>query len=234
MARRRPPSGSGSAAPARLVVVIRAGAAAAGHEHGKGGGDRRNASSRRWRRPRNHTVQVLSWNAFSRHAVRAESSTSSGLNGGDALDEVVLAEAVQRPHGEPAGVDLGPLLQEGLELVVDGEMAGEGLLADRRIAAGARRQQHPGAVQHDRHVEALAHEAGRGQEVDQRNGSLVGHRVDEDERLLALLGLDVGEHLLLDVEEDLAVGGQRVVDGLRHVHSSSVRSAISWVGQMAG
>ena len=76
------------------------------------------------RRPRlpPQTVQVLSWNAPARQAVSAESSTSSGLK---ALtpDQVVLAEPVQRTHREAAGVDVRALLQEGLDLVVDRQVA---------------------------------------------------------------------------------------------------------------
>ena len=54
----------------------------------------------------------------------------------DAGDQVVLAEAVEGAHGEPAGVDRRPFLQQGLDLVVDRQMAGEGLLADRRDSRG--------------------------------------------------------------------------------------------------
>src|SRR3974390_1849986 len=40
----------------------------------------------------------------------------------DPVDEVFLAEAVQGPHREPAGVDRRPLLQEGLDLPVPGQV----------------------------------------------------------------------------------------------------------------
>jgi hypothetical protein len=50
--------------------------------------------------------------------------------------------------------------------------------------------------------------------VEVRNG------VDEDERLLSRLGLDVFEQLLLDVVKDLAVSRQFGRDGLRHTASS--------------
>ena len=98
--------------------------------------------------------------------------------------------------------------------------AGERLLADGREAAGARGQQHARAVQDDADVEALANQAGRREQVHQGDRSLVGDGVDEDEGLLAGVGLDVLEDLLVGVEQDLAVGGPLLVDGLGHLLSS--------------
>src|SRR5437764_3966846 len=141
----------------------------------------------------------------------------------DPLDQVVFPEPVEGAHGEPAGVDRRPFLEEGLDLVVDGQVAGEGLLVHARVAAGGGAEEHPGAVEDDADVEALADEAGRGQQVDQRHGTLVGDAVDEDEGLLAGVGPDVPEDLLLDVVQDLAVGRTGDIDGLRHWYLLSVR-----------
>src|SRR5882724_571316 len=123
----------------------------------------------------------------------------------DAVDQVVFPEAVQGAHGEPAGVDRRPFLEEGLDLVVDGQVAGEGLLVHAGVAAGAGAEEHAGPVEHDLDVEALADEAGGRQQVDQRHGALVRNAVDEDEGLLTGIGPDVLEDLLLDVVHDLAV-----------------------------
>src|SRR6516164_10624254 len=56
------------------------------------------------------------------------------------VDQVLLAEAVQRAHGEPAGVDRGALLEQGLDLPVPGQVARETLGADGRVAAVPRGQ----------------------------------------------------------------------------------------------
>src|SRR5207302_11209526 len=56
-----------------------------------------------------------------------------GVEGLDARDQVILAEAVQRSHGEAAGVYVRAFVDERLDLVVDGEVAGERFLADGRI-----------------------------------------------------------------------------------------------------
>src|SRR5207247_8509278 len=78
----------------------------------------------------------------------------------DAVDEILLAEAVQRAHGEPAGVDRGALLEQRLDLPVPGQVAREALGADGRVAPVPGRQPRAGAVQDHRHVEALAHQPG--------------------------------------------------------------------------
>src|ERR1700741_2937996 len=57
-----------------------------------------------------------------------------GMGGDDALDEVLLAGAVQG-QAEAAAEDLAALRDERLELVVDVVLAGEGGVADRREAA---------------------------------------------------------------------------------------------------
>src|ERR1700674_5666123 len=107
-----------------------------------------------------------------------------GMEGRHPFDEIVLTEAVQRTHGEAAGVDLGSLFEEGLDLVVDGQMSGEGFLADSREATRSRGEQDARAVEDDRDIEPFADEAGGREEVDQGHRSLVGHGVDKDERLL--------------------------------------------------
>src|SRR5581483_911197 len=84
------------------------------------------------------------------------------VEGPDPLDEVVLPEPVQRAHGEPAGVDRRPFLEERLDLVVDGQMAREGLLVDAGKTPGAGTEQHARAVEDDADVEALADEPGGG------------------------------------------------------------------------
>src|SRR5262249_58999570 len=50
------------------------------------------------------------------------------------VDEVLLAEPVQGTHREPAGVDLRALLEERLDLPVPGQVPGEALGADGRVA----------------------------------------------------------------------------------------------------
>jgi hypothetical protein len=67
----------------------------------------------------------------------------------DPFEEIVFAESIERAHCETTGVDLGALFEQGLDLVVDGEMSREGLLADRREAPRPRREQDAWAVQDD-------------------------------------------------------------------------------------
>src|SRR2546426_4663950 len=74
----------------------------------------------------------------------------------DPFDEVVFPEPVEGAHGEPAGVDRRPFLEKGLDLVVDGQVAGEGLLVHARIAAGAGAEEHARPVEPDPDIEALA------------------------------------------------------------------------------
>src|SRR6266851_6379928 len=148
--------------------------------------------------------------------------------GPDPVDEVLLAEPVQGAHGEPAGVDRGALLEQRLDLPVAGQVAGEALGADGRVAAVPRGQQHAGAVQDDRHVEALADQAGRGEQVDQGHRTLERDRVDEDEGLLPGVGPDVLEELLLGVVQRIDAGlAARRANGDRHEASYSV--VISWI-----
>jgi hypothetical protein len=75
---------------------------------------------------------------------------------------------------------------------------------------------YPRVPEDDADVESLPHQAGGGQEVDQGDGSLIGNGVDEDERLLARVGFDVGKYLLLDVKKSLAFGGDWIVNCLGH------------------
>src|SRR4029453_6426909 len=110
-------------------------------------------------------------------------------------------------HREPARVDVRAFLQERLDLVVDRQVTGERLLAYRGVAAGARREEDSGSVKHDAHVEPLATQSGRGEEVDECHRPLVRHCVDEDKGLLARICLDVLEDLLLGVVEVRALGG---------------------------
>src|SRR5581483_12500397 len=101
------------------------------------------------------------------------------VEGAHALDEVVLPEPVEGAHGEAARVDRGAFLDERLQLVVDGQVPGEGLLPDGGVPAGARGEQHAGAVQDDGYVEALADQPGGGEQVHQSHGPLVRNGVDE-------------------------------------------------------
>src|SRR5579875_1171853 len=138
------------------------------------------------------------------------------VEGLDPFDQVVLSEAVQGPHRESAGVDVGAFLEKGLDLVVDGEVTREGLLADRGVAAGAGGEEHPRPVEDDVDVEALPDQAGRRQQVHQGDRPLVGDGVDEDVGLLPRLRLDVLEDLLLRVVEKLPGLRLRGLDRLRH------------------
>src|SRR5215469_2583151 len=117
------------------------------------------------------------------------------------VDKVLLAEAIQGAHGEAARVDGRALLEQRLDLPVPRKVPGEALGADGRVAAVPGGQQDTWAVQDDRHIEALAHQAGRGKQVDQGNRALERDGVNEDERLLARVGPDVFEDFLLGVVE---------------------------------
>ena len=70
---------------------------------------------------------------------------------------------------------VAPSSSSVLELLVDREVAGEALGADRRVAATGRAQQHARAVEDDRQLEALAQQPRGGQQVDQRDRSLERH-----------------------------------------------------------
>src|SRR5215467_16224162 len=94
-----------------------------------------------------------------------------------AVDEVFLAEPVQGAHGEPACVDLRALLEERLDLPVHRQVAGESLGRDGGVAAMPGREQDSRAVQDDRHVESLADQTRRGEQVDQ------GYRAFERDRM---------------------------------------------------
>ena len=79
------------------------------------------------------------------------------------------------------------------QLVVDGHVARERLVAHLREAARAGGHQHAGPVEHEVGLEALALHARRGEQVDQADRALVGHGVHERVRALAGLRLDVRE-----------------------------------------
>src|SRR5262249_47479001 len=124
----------------------------------------------------------------------------------DPVDEVLLAEPVQGAHGEAARVDLRALLEQRLDLLVPGEVAGEALGADGRVATVPRGQQDSRPIKDDRNVEALPDQTGRGEQVDQRYRALERDRVDEDERLLTWVCLDVLEDLLFGVVQRVDAG----------------------------
>src|SRR5262249_10281958 len=117
------------------------------------------------------------------------------VEGLHAVDEVFLAEPVQGAHSEPARVDRRTLLEERLDLPVPRQVAGESLGPDGRVAAVPGREQDSRAVQDDRHVESLAHQAGRGEQVDQGYRAFEWDRVDEHEGFLTGIGPDVLEEL---------------------------------------
>src|SRR5262249_36952601 len=129
---------------------------------------------------------------------------------------------------EAARVDLRALLEERLDLFVDREVSGERGLADAWVAARAGGEQHARAVQDDVHVEALAYQAGRREQVDQCHRALVGNGVDEDEGLLTWLGLDVREDLLIRVVQSLAFVRDSGRDRLRHGSSSFEQRSMFW------
>src|SRR3954449_10815851 len=133
----------------------------------------------------------------------------------DAVEQEVLREAVERAAREAAGVDRTALLDERPELLVDRHVARERLVADLREAAGAGGHEDAGPVEDEVRLEPLAHQARRGEQVDETDRSLVGDRVHERVGGLALLGLDVGKELLLRVEQ---LGTRRCVGevGLGH------------------
>src|SRR3954469_25313981 len=133
----------------------------------------------------------------------------------DAVEQEVLREAVERAAREAAGVDRPALLDERAELLVDRHVARERLVADLGEAAGAGGHQDAGPVEDEVRLEPLAHQARGRQQVDETDRSLVRDRVHERVGGLALLGLDVGKELLLDVEE---LGTRRCVGevGLGH------------------
>src|SRR3954451_25041269 len=133
----------------------------------------------------------------------------------DAGEQEVLREAVERAAREAAGVDRPALLDERAELLVDRHVAQERLVADLGEAAGAGGHQDAGPVEDEVRLEPLAHQARGRQQVDETDRSLVRDRVHERVGGLALLGLDVGEELLLGVEE---LGARRCVGevGLGH------------------
>jgi hypothetical protein len=122
-----------------------------------------------------------------------------------------FAVAVQRLQREAACVHLAAFGDELGDLVVEVQVAGEGLVAQRGKAA-LHAQRHAGAVQQDRGLEALALQPRGLQQVDEADRAFEGDGVEGDERLLAGFGLDVGEDLLFVVDEELAFLVQRVGD----------------------
>jgi hypothetical protein len=146
------------------------------------------------------------------------------VGGDDALNEVLLAGAVQG-QAEAAAVDLAALGDEGLELVVDVVLAGEGGVAGGREATGGQAVERAGAVEVDGGLEALAQGAGGLQDGDEADRGLVGDAVDEGEIGLAVLGLVVGEDLGAAVDAG-ALGQGRVRD--------LVQGLLLDVGQLGG
>src|SRR4051794_30600972 len=129
----------------------------------------------------------------------------------DALDEVLLAGTVQR-QAETAAVRLAALGDEGLELVVDVVLTREGRAARGGEAARCEAVQRAGAVEVDRGLEPLAQRAGGLEDGDEADRRLVRDAVDQREVGLAVLGLQVGEHLRPAV--DARALGQRGVRDL--------------------
>src|SRR5215472_7817757 len=149
----------------------------------------------------------------------------------DAVDEVFLAEPVQGAHGEPACVDLRALLEQRLDLPVHRQVAGESLGRDGGVAAMPGREQDSRAVQDDRHVESLANQAGRGEQVDQGYRAFERDRVNEYEGLLTGIGPDVVEDLFLGVVQRVDSGlAARRLDGDRHGSSWQLMSTDRWGG----
>ncbi len=97
--------------------------------------------------------------ALSRLCRSMQSRTSRGLIMRMPSNERRLAVAVEGLGREPAGVDLAALGHELLKLVVEVQVAREGLVAEPREAA-LDTEGDAGAVEQDRGLEALALQAG--------------------------------------------------------------------------
>src|SRR5262249_54899097 len=78
-------------------------------------------------------------------------------------------------------------------------------------------EQHARTVKDDRYVEALADQAGGGEQVDQRYRTLKRDGMDEHEGFLTWFGPDVLEDLLLSVVQRVDAGlAARRLNGDRH------------------
>jgi hypothetical protein len=109
---------------------------------------------------------------------------------------------VERLQREAAGVDLAALGHEFLDLCVEIQVSWEGFVAELGEAA-LHAQGDARPVEQHRRLEALALEPHRLQQVDETDRAFEGHRVERDERLFTGCRLDVFEHLLFVIDEEV-------------------------------
>ena len=135
----------------------------------------------------------------------------------NALGQRSLAVPVERLEREAAAVDLATFAHELRELVVEVLVAREGIVAETREAT-LHAERDAWAVEKDRRLETLAKQAGRLQQVHEADGTLEGDSVKRDEGFFPRFGLHVLEHLLLVVDEEIALLVVRNID-CRHIGS---------------
>ena len=126
------------------------------------------------------------------------------VDGLDAFHHVDLTHAVERSGGEAAGIDVAALIHEGLELLVVGLLAGEGLVAHAGVPAGRCGDEGARSVEHDGGVESLAVDAGAGEQVDEAHRPFERDGVEKDVGSLTFLCLVIRKDLLFVIDDRVA------------------------------
>src|ERR1700722_5054619 len=112
--------------------------------------------------------------------------------------------SVKRLQREAAGVDLAAFGHELHQRVVEVLMSGECLVADLgKTALDA--EGDAGAIQQDRGLETLAHQARGLQHVDEADRAFEGDRVKRHQGFFTGVCFDVFENFLFVVDQDVAL-----------------------------
>ncbi len=121
----------------------------------------------------------------------------------DAGDEGFFRLPVERLGGEAAAVNLAAFLHEFREALIDEEMAGKRLVAERRKAA-LEAERDAGAVKQDGGLVSFAQQARGHQRVDDPDRAFKGDGVKSDESFFAGIGFDVGKDFLFVIHEEVS------------------------------
>jgi putative flavoprotein involved in K+ transport len=121
----------------------------------------------------------------------------------DARHQRAFPVAIERLQSEAAGIDLAALIHELLQTGVEVEMAVEGRVAELgKTALNA--ESDARTIEQDRGFKPFVDQTTRLQQIDQADGSFKGHGVKSNQRFFTRFGFDIGEHLLLVVDEEIA------------------------------